>query len=485
MDDSLKSKTKSGIYWSFINQIALNGMQFVVGIFMARMLCAEDYGIAALPAVFIAIANVLMEAGFSTALIRKPEVTESDLSTVFYYSAIVGVMAYIIMFFLSPYIAVFFKTPVLVPLIRVTALTFLWSPLITPQNVILNRNLNFKTKAKISIVNKIISAIVGVSMAYLGYGLWSLVVSGVVSSLLDLIMLWSSVKWIPKTRWSKESFSYLWGFGNKMMISNLMNTIHSNIMPILVGKFYTPADLGIYNRANGYARLPYDQISGIVQTVAYPVLCKTQTSDESVMSAYRKMVKTICFVTFPIMFMMIALAKPLIIVLITEKWADSIPLLQLLCISIMWGPVSSMISILFQVKGRSDVLLKVNVRKKIVGLLIMCIFLPFGLTMFCIGNIFNQVYVIFTNMWAVKDITGFSLFNQLKDIGKSYLISLSMCGIVLALNMVIDNYYLQLLLGFGIGVSYYFVMAIFLKMNEVDIVKSMIYKKKNKLCLKD
>lgn len=482
MDDSLKAKTKNGIYWSFVNQVALNGMQFVVGIIMARKLSASDYGITALPAVFIAIANVLVEAGFSTALIRKSEVTERDLSTVFYYSALVGVVCYILLYIGAPFIASFYNTPILVSLIRVTALTFLWSPLITPQNVILNRNLNFKTKAKISIVNKCISAIVGVSMAYLGYGLWSLVVTGIVSSLLDLIMLWYAVKWIPKTSWSRESFSYLWGFGNKMLLSNLMNTIHSNIMSVLVGKFYSPVDLGIYNRANGYARMPYDQISGIVQTVAYPVLCKTQTSEESVLSAYRKMLKTICFVTFPIMFMLIGLAKPLIIVLITEKWADSILLLQLLCLSVMWGPVSSMISIFFQVKGRSDILLNVNVKKKIVGLLIMCVFLPFGLTMFCVGNIFNQIYVICTNMLAVKKISGLSLFDQLRDIKFSYLISLSMCGMILTLNLLLDNYYLQLIVGFCIGTSYYFIMAHLLKMEELKAVKIMIYNKKNKIC---
>ena len=214
-NSNLKQQTKIGLYWSFFNNTATQLMQFVVGIVMARLLSPEDYGITALPAVFMAVAGIFISSGFCQALVRKPEITEKDLSTSFYYSIVMGLFMYTILFFAAPLIADFYNTPVLVPLIRVTALNFLWGPLGTPQGVILQRRLDFKTPARISIINKIVSAIIGIAVAYAGYGLWALVVSGMSSSLLGLIQTWWVVKWGPKERFSRESFKYLWNYGNK------------------------------------------------------------------------------------------------------------------------------------------------------------------------------------------------------------------------------------------------------------------------------
>lgn len=478
-EESLKYKTKKGIYWTAFNQLSLTGMQFVVGIFMARLLSPEDYGIAALPAVFISIASTIMEGGFSTALIRKQEVTEEDLSTSFYYSIIVGCTSYICLFFASPLIASFYNTPILTILIRVTALSFLWGPLITPQNVILTRKLDFKTQAKISVVNKIISAIIGITVAYAGYGIWALIISNLCASFIGLCQTWWIVKWLPRKRWSKESFTYLWGFGNKLMLSNLLQTIYTNITPIVVGKYYSPKDLGLYNRAQGYAHMPIEQISGIVQKVTFPVLSKAQANDDELLSIYRKLISSICFVTFPIMFLLLVLSRPLIIVMITEKWESCIILMQMLCFYKMWAPMSWLNINILQVKGRTDLFLKLDVKKKIVGFALMCIFLPFGLRTFCLGLIINQVYVMYVNIKMTEQVINLTLLQQLKDVSKSYLLSFLMASVVIIVSLVLDNYYLQLFIGGVVGLMFYFGCAYLLRLEEIDMLKYIInYKKK-------
>lgn len=317
--ENLKHKTKVGLYWSFFNQFANNGLQFVVGIVMARLLSPEDYGITALPAVFMAVAGTLIDAGFSSALVRKPELTEKDLSTSFYYSILVGITCYLTIFIAAPWIAEFYNIPVLEPLIRVTALTFLWGPLSTPQSVILQRRLDFKTPARISVITKIVGSIVGITFAYLGYGLWALVVMGVVSSLLGLIQTWLAVRWLPKEGWSKDSFKYLWNFGNKIIGTYILDQVYENITPIVIGKYYSPAQLGQYNRAQGYADLPSKQVTGMIQGVTFPVLSKLQGDKEKLAEKYRTMIKTLSFVVMPIMLGLSALAYPVVVVLVGEN----------------------------------------------------------------------------------------------------------------------------------------------------------------------
>lgn len=291
MEENLKSKTKRGLYWSFFNQFANYGMQFCVGIVMARLLTPQDYGITALPAVFMSVAMILQEAGLCDAMVRKPDLTERDLSTAFYYSLMVGVAMYVALFAAAPWIADFYRTPVLVPMIRVSALGFLWGSLGTPQAVILKRRLDFKTPTKISIAVKVFSACVGIGMAFSGLGLWALVVSSLLAGLLNIVLNWLAVRWLPTTGWSRESFRYLWGYGNKMMASAMLDTLYRNIAPVFIGKYYSPAELGIYNRAQNYAAMPSQNATGVLQNVTFPVLSKLQGDDEKLAHNYRRMLK--------------------------------------------------------------------------------------------------------------------------------------------------------------------------------------------------
>lgn len=477
MAETLKQQTKKGLYWSFFNQFSNYGMQFCVGIVMARLLTPSDYGITALPAVFMAIAAIFQDSGMAGALIRKPDLEEKDLSTVFIYSIIVGLIMYIILFTVSPYIATFYETPVLTELIRVTALTFLWGPLSTPQYVILKRKLDFKTPTKISIGTKIFSAIVGITMAYKGYGLWSLVISGVLSSFLGLILTVIAVKWYPKTGWSKKSFHYLWNYGNKMMASNLIDTAYSNITPLFVAKHYSTSDLGVYNRARNYACLPSINLTAVIQNVTFPVLSKLQDNDQVLANNYRRMIKTTSFIVFPIMLMLAALARPLVLVMITAKWESCIILLQITCFSLMWHPIHSMNLNLLQVKGRTDLYFRLEIAKKILGLSILVITLPMGLIIFCIGDIIFSLLSTFINAYYTEKLIGIKFSTQMKDISPIFLNSIIMFGCILFFNSFFENMILQIILGGALGACIYLGVAYFFKFQELKDVKFLLKKK--------
>lgn len=478
MAEDLKHKTKVGMYWTFLNQGATQLMQFVVGIVMARLLSPEDFGITALPAVFMAIAGSLMDCGFTTALIRKPEVTQKDLSTSFYYSILMGLFCYAVMFVASPFIAEFYNTPILTKLIRVTSLTFLWGPLATPQNVILNRRLDFKTQTRISIINKIISAIVGISVAYAGYGIWALVASGLCSSLMGLIQVWLVVKWLPTEKWDRESFRYLWGFGNKMLGANLIDIIYNNITPIFVGKFYSPRDLGVYNRALGYCKLPANQITNILSQVTLPVLSKMQDNDEFLIKQFRRMFRVASFISFPVMMMLCALAKPLVLVLITDKWMDCIILLQIMCFAKMWWPIQSLNRSLLQVKGRSDLLLKLEAYKKTINFIILCGSLPFGIKWFCMAQILQNMQSFVWNTYYTGKYFHLTTLQQLRDVFPSFILSIIMLGCIFAVNYFIINSYLQILIGGLSGAIVYLGFAYIFHFDELDDVKYMLNRKK-------
>lgn len=475
--NNLKQQTKKGLYWSFFNQFSNYGMQFCVGIVMARLLSPSDYGITALPGVFLAIAAVFQDSGMAGALIRKPEIEEKDYSTLFLYSIGMGILMYAALFFASPYIASYFETPVLTPLVRVTALTFLWGPITTVQYVILKRKLDFKTPTKISIATKIFSAIVGITMAYMGYGLWALVISGVLSGFLNLILIVWAVRWYPRTGWSNESFKYLWGYGNKMLASSLLETAYSNITPLFVAKYYSPADLGVYNRARNYAIMPSQNVTGVIQNVTFPVLSKMQDDDESLARNYRRMLKTTAFVVFPLMMILAGLARPLIITMITAKWEACIILLQLLCFSLMWYPIHSINLNLLQVKGRTDLFFRLEVIKKIIGLSILVVTLPLGLVVFCIGGIISSLVCLAVNTYYTGKLINVGYLKQMRDLFPTLLLSLVLFGVILALNQFISNYLLQILVGGTVGSLVYLGGAFLFKFDELNDVKYMLKRK--------
>lgn len=477
-EENLKYRTKVAFYWNMISQVATYGMQFVVGVVMARLLSPSDYGLTALPAVFLAVASVFINGSFGLALIRKPDCSEKDLSTAFYYSIAMGIFMYMVIFFSAPWIAAFYDAPILTDLVRITALTFLVAPINTPQSVILNRRIDFKTSARINIVTRLLAGVLGIAIAYLGYGVWALVISNLFATVSAAILTWIAVKWIPRERFSRESFHYLWNFGNKMMVSSLIGTLYNNITPVIVGKFFGPAELGIYNRAHGYAYLPHSEIAMNVQSMTYPVLGKIQDDEERLIKAYNRIIRTVCFVYFPIMILLIGLAHPLVILMLTDKWEACVPLLQILSLVAISGPYSVLNMNVLQVKGRSDLYLNVDVKKKVVALIIMCCTLPFGLIAYCWGTLLSQCFVLYINLSCVKKVIPMSVMDQVRELIPMLILSAVMCASIFAFNYLFTNDWVQLFGGGIIGVAVYAGGAYLFKFPEIQEVKYMLSKKK-------
>lgn len=477
--DDLKLKTKKSLYWSFLNQFANYGIQFAIGIVMARLLSPSDYGITALPAVFMAVAGIFVDGGgFGSALVRKPEITEKDLATSFYYSIAVGLFCYLSLFFASPWIAAFYNAPILEKIMRVTAIGFLIGPLNTPQTIILKRRLDFKTPTKVNISCRILSGIVGLTLAFIGYGVWALVLSSLFSCIVSLILNWWVVRWYPKTGWSKESFKYLWNYGNKMMGAQLLNTLYNNITPVIIGKFFSPALLGVYNRAQGYAALPSNNISGAISSVSFPVISKIQDDPERLERAYRKMLRTAAFIIFPLMMVLSALARPLIIVMITEKWEACILLLQIICFNKMWWPIHAMNVNLLLVKGRTDLFLRLEIIKKVLSLCILCSTLPFGIVTFCVGGVFISVICLFINTYYTGKLIKVGFWVQMKDIIPTFTLSLCIWLLLQGACLLIDNYVIQIIVGGILALTFYLGMSILLKRPELQEVKYMLDRKR-------
>ena len=452
-------------------------MQFVVGIFMARMLSPSDYGITALPAVFLAIASVFIDGSFAAALIRKKELSEKDLSTSFFYSFVVGLFSYSILFVAAPFIASFYHEPVLTSIIRVTALTFLFSPLLTPQTVILARRLDFKTPAKISVIKNIVSGIIGVAMAYIGLGLWALVISSLCANLLGLVLTWLVVKWLPQEKFSKESFLYLWNFGNKLILQRLIDTTYANLAPLFLGKMGGVVDLGNYNRAKGYAILPSSNIVGVLTSVTFPVLSKLREDRDVLSYQYRRMIRVSAFICFPLMLILAALARPLILVMITEKWESCIILLQILCFVFLWQPIQILNVNLLQVLGRTDLTLKLELIKKPVSAIVLIVSLSFGVIPFCVAEIFLQLFSLTLNTYYTGKMINLALRKQLLDILPILLMSVTMGGGILLLNHFIANLYLQIIVGVIVGPAIYLGLSVVFRRSELKDMKFLLSRK--------
>lgn len=472
--ESLKNKTKKGLAWSMVERFATQGVQFLFGIILARLLSPDDYGVIAMPLVFLAIAQCIIDSGFSTALIRKPELTEDDLSTAFYFNIGVGILCYTILFFSSPLIADFYHTPILSSLLKVTALAVLFNPLCAVQQAILTRKIDFKTQAVVSLSGAVVSGIVGLYMAYNGFGVWSLVFQQVGGYVMRTILFWGLGKWKPKRKWSWESFHYLWGFGSKMLGSGLLDTIYNNIYPIVIGKYFSAQDLGNYTRAQQFSSLPSSNVTGVLQRVTFPVLSSIQNEDERLARNYRKILKLSAFLIFPLMLLLSAIADPLVRVLLTDKWEGCIILLQILCFSLMWYPIHAINLNLLTVKGRSDLFFRLEVIKKVIGVCIMCIAIPHGILWMVSGSIVASMITLLVNTYYTGKLINVGFVKQMGDLLPIFGLSVAMWIAVHGSFLLMSNLCIQLIIGIFIGVIFYILGAkIFLKTEWQD-ARSMI-----------
>lgn len=477
MEPNLRKKTTNGLLWSSVERFSNQGVQFLFSIILARLLAPEDYGIVAMVVIFFAIAQTFVDSGFSSAIVRKKDRTESDLSTCFYFNIFVGLGFYILLFLCSPFIADFYNQPILSPIVKISGLTVLINSLCIVQQAQFTIRIDFKTQAKVTLTSTVISGILGILLAYLGYGVWALVWQGVTGSFVRMILFWILSKWRPRESFSKDSFHYLFGYGSKLLASGLLDTTYNNIYPIVIGKFYSPAQLGNFSRAQGWASLPSSNITGVLQRVTFPVLTEMQDDDERLATNYRKLLRMSAFIVFPLMMLMAAIASPLIRVVITAKWDACVPYLQIICFAMMWYPIHAINLNLLQVKGRSDLFLRLEIIKKVVGVSVMCVTIPLGVTAMCFGMVFSSMIALFINTYYTGKLINVGYLTQMKDLLPIILISLLVSACAYASTWLFSTEWIKLFMAVVIGGIMYLILSIFFAKDEYIEVMNVIKRK--------
>lgn len=479
MSNSLKQKTVKGVIWSTLERFSVQGIQFVVMIIMARMLTPNDYGLVGMLAVFIAVSQSLVDSGFSQALIRKQDRTETDNSTVFYFNIIVGFILYGLLFASAPFIADFYNEPQLTAITRVIGLSVLFNSLVVVQRALLTINIDFKTQAKAALTAAIISGILGIWMAASGYGVWSIVAQQLANLGINTLLLWILSHWRPSLIYSWKSFHELFGFGSKLMVSGLIDTIYRNIYLIVIGRVFSAADLGYYTRAHQFTDFPSSNVSGIIQRVTYPILCSIQNENERLSDVYRRFLRLSAFIVFPLMMGLAAVAEPLVLTLLKEQWLFAATLISIICFSMMWYPIHSINLNLLQVKGRSDLFLKLEIYKKIVGIIILCITLPMGLIAMCVGSFFSSMIALIINTYYTGKLINVGFLRQMHDLFPILGLSFSMEAFVyLIIHLISLNPIAELILGICIGIIYYILLSILFKFSEFNELLNLLKRKK-------
>lgn len=477
MPESLKQKTVKGVAWTSLNQVLNMGLGFVIGVILARLLSPSDYGLLAMIGVFNAIAFAFLDSGFGNALIRKPDLTEDDNTTAFFFNLAAGAIMFGVIWVIAPWVSVFYDKPILTPLLRAEGSLLIVSAFKIVQNTQLTRALNFKAMMIIRVVASVVGGVVGIIAAYSGLGVWALVVMHIADSLISLILLWVISPWRPRGKWSKRSFNYLWGYGSKLLASGLLDTIYGNIYPIVIGKFYSAADLGQYTRAKGYASLPSQGLTGVIQQVTFPVLSQIQDDDQRLGNNYRRMLRFTVFLVFPIMIGMAALAHPLVISLVTDKWAQCVPYLQIICFSSMWYPVHAINLNLLQVKGRSDLFLRLEIIKKVIITVAIILSVPFGIIGICIGSVCTSIICLAINTFYTGKLIHVGFVRQMRDMAPTLLASLAMGAVVYFAVMPFGSDVVKLAVGIPVGMLVYLAIAKVFRMPELQEAIDIIHRR--------
>lgn len=457
MASDLKKKTAKGMFWSAVERFSTQGIQFLFGIVLARLLTPADYGVIAMLTIFLAICQTFIDSGFANAIIRKIDRTEKDMATMFFFNIGMSLVCYAILFFTAPFIASFYNMPELTLVLRVLALRLIVQSFSTVQVTNLTIKIDFKKQAKISLASAIISGIVGIGFAYNGYGVWSLVIQALFCSTFNAFLYWLTVRWHPQYFFDKESFKNLFSYGSKLLISGLLDTVYNNLYPLVIGKFYTPAQLGAFAKADHFSQFPSQNIMRILHRVSFPVLSALQNDPQRMRNSFLKFINYSALIIFPLMLGLLALSKPMTLLLLTERWKEMIPLLQILCIAMMCYPVHAINLNILQVLGRSDLFLKLEVIKKVIGLAILLITLPIGITAMCIGQIVDSILGLFINTYYSKKFINAGIGEQLKFLFPTLFNSTAMAAIILVINnfMPQDEYGLQIGVGLTVGILYY------------------------------
>lgn len=481
--ESVTSKTAKTSFWVALERLLHIGVGLVVQLSLARLLFPSDFGTVAMLAVFIGISQAVSECGLTNALIRKQDCSHEDYSTAFLMSLIISLILYLILFIVSPYIADFYHMDLLNDLLRVYALVFIIDSMKIVQYAKLSKVLNFKAITKASALASIISGILAIIMAFAGFGAWALVCQALMSSFINFIILSYEVRWRPVILFNVKSFKYLWGFGSKMLLTGIISRIYSNIYNLVIGRFYNSAILGVFNNGKTYAEFYPYLIDGVFLKNSLPILSEYQDDNIRLCDLYRKFIRLVCFLTFPVCFIVFVLARPIVLFFFTEKWLDAVPYLQIFALSSLLIPANNINLNMLQVVGRTDYTLKAEIIKKTIGFVLVFILLPFGPKYLAVGCGIMSLVAYSVNFFYAKLALGVSLKTQLLDILGIFIASIiSSFPVYFVFLFNLPDIVILVIGSVIAGVIYYILTKYIFKLDiysQIDTVVKSFFSKKN------
>lgn len=474
MAESLKQKTVKGLGWSALDNAARYGMQFVIGIVLARLLSPDDYGLLGLVGIVTVICTALVNGGFTTALIRKKDATEEDYNTAFICNLSMSLLLYTVIFLCAPLIADFFERVELTALVRVSSLGLIIGALGMVQQTRLTKSIDFKTQTKITIAATALSGIIGIGMALAGFGVWSLVAQQLTTQAVTTILLYIYNRWLPRLRFSMESFHDLFGFGWKMMLSGVLDSVWKESYQMVVGKVYTPGALGQYTRAKQFSSLFSSNLTAVIQRVTYPVLSNIQDDKQRMVSAYRRIIKVTMFVTATGMFFLAAVSEPMLYCLIGPKWHEASTYLPLICLNSTLYPLHAINLNMLQVQGRSDLFLGLEIVKKLIGLIPLAVCVFWGIMPMLYVNLAVGTAAYFLNSYYSGRLIGYSSWMQVKDIAPSCLVAAIVAVSVFFVKYIPVSYWVILPLQIVTGAAVFIVLCQLTRNPEYIEMKTML-----------
>lgn len=470
MADSVRSKLLHGVAWNFTEKILVKAVSFVISIILARLLSPSDYGLMGILAIFMSVSSVFIEGGFAKALIQRQDCKDIDYSTAFVTNVAFSLVIYAVLFFSAPLIADFYEEHLLVDLTRVLALTIVLGSFNIVQRAKLMANVDFKSLAQINVLSIFVTGAIGIGMAYLGFGVWALVGQAIGQTLFLFFIFPFYSKWKPSFCFSIESFSHLFGFGSKLMITGVYSVIFNNIATFCIGKAYKSEQLGYYTRASQFSDLISFTVNDVLGTVTFPVLSKLQNDKDRLIAVYRKSLLVTAMVIFPIMALCALLAYPLVLLLLTEKWLPCVVLMQWLCLARMFTPLSALNMNILNAVGRSDLFMKLDFSKAPLTIIILAITIPISVKAIVIGSFVDSFLCFFINAYLPGKLFGYGAWKQLKDWKYIFLALVLMSIAVMGFMHFVDNVWLQLFVGGTIGLIVYASCCYFFKVVDEDML---------------
>lgn len=477
MADSVKSKLIRGLAWNFIEKFLVKIVSFAISIILARLLSPSDYGLMGMLAIFMSISSVFIEGGFAKALIQRQGCQNIDYSTAFVTNVSMSLVIYAVLFLAAPLIAEFYEEPILIPLTRVLALTIVLGSFNIVQRAKLMANVDFKSLAQINVMTILVTGAIGIFMAYEGYGVWALVGQSIGSTLFLIFIFPFYSKWKPSLRFSKESFSHLFGFGSKLMITGVYSVIFNNIATFCIGKVYKSEELGYYTRGSQFSDLISFTVNDVLGTVTFPVLSELQNDTDRLVAVYRKSLFVTAMIIFPVMVLCALLAYPLVLILLTEKWLPCVVLMQWLCLARMFTPLSALNMNILNAVGRSDLFMKLDFSKAPLTILILAITIPISVKAIVIGTFIESFLCFFINAYLPGRMFGYGAWKQIKD-WRYILLSIALMSlVVLGFMQLVENAWLQLLVGGSLGALVYVACCYFFKVIDEDMLRMLKIKR--------